>query len=81
MKHRKFTVRIIQQEQAALVIVADYMDREDHGASSIFKFYVKRKWWQRDLLVGCFEARYYSQVSSEETTDGISFLSEIGVRG
>lgn len=89
MKHRKFTVRMItpqlpgenRPESPVMIIVADYMRRRETLTNGdVYEFWVKRPWYQPDLMVGCYEARCYVQVSSEETTDDVTFLSEIGVR-
>ena len=86
MKHRKFTVRVLALAQPelpepAMVIVADYMTSDsDLRGFDVYLFWVKRRWWQRDLCVGRYEARCLSQVSSEENVSDEEFLALAGVR-
>jgi hypothetical protein len=76
---RKFTVQAVG-DQKAMTVVADYITRFSYDSTVVLKFWIRRKWWQRDAMVGLYESRYYTQCASEEIHSDTDFLAKVGVQ-
>jgi hypothetical protein len=77
---RKFSVQDLSSSQRAMTVIADYVTRSSYGSDVLLKFWVRRKWWQRDALVGTYETKFYSQCTSEEIHSDTDFLAKVGVQ-
>jgi hypothetical protein len=77
---RKFTVGDLNANGPSMTVLADYVTRSSYGSDVLLKFWIRRKWWQRDALVGTYESKYYTRCSSEEIQGDTEFLAKVGVQ-